>query len=135
MSLDPIRPYLSLIKWGLAIAILLTAFIGGCRHGENNKAEKITELHGQIGQLQDANSEWADANARAAEQVQKNKDLAAAEEKKALAVSREMAAVRKQTAKRIGSLQKQLDDAMKEPECVDLLKAHFCPLVPLVSPP
>lgn len=82
MNIDPLRPYLDLVKAGAALALLTAAFIGGCNHGKRAGVAEVREL-----KLQHAKDARRVANlataavqaARAAERTQAEAFLAIGE--------------------------------------------------------
>lgn len=82
MNIDPIRPYLDLIKVGIALSLLSVAFVGGCNHGKRAGVAEVREL-----KLQHAKDARRVANlataavqaARAAERTQAEAFLAIGE--------------------------------------------------------
>jgi hypothetical protein len=135
MNLDPIRPYLNLIKWGAIIAVLCGAFVTGCNHGQANKQKQIDQLTGQRDAAIEANKQWVAANEESDKQLKANKQFAAEQYAEAEAAGKELAKLKKATDAKIDKLSDQLDKAMKEPECTELLTAHFCSAVPLPLQP
>ena len=131
MTQDPIRPYLSLIKTVLGIGLICGVFVAGCSHGESNKEKENNKLQADLTVALDANKKWVAANEAANQQVKANEKAAKEQQALATAKAKELDAFRKKTDAKIDKLADQLNDAMKEPECVDLLTAHFCPAVPL----
>jgi hypothetical protein len=135
MNLDPIRPYLSLIKTIVAGFIICGLFVAGCVHGERNKQKEVDKVQTNLTVALDANRKWVTANEEANRQVEANKKAAAEQQKLAETKAKELVAFRAKTDKKIAKLSDQLDAAMEEPECVDLLKAQFCAAVPLPLQP
>ncbi len=47
-ALDPLRPYLGLIRIGLYLAVASALFIGGCQHGKSSQEAKTTAVQDQF---------------------------------------------------------------------------------------
>lgn len=135
MNLDPIRPYLSLIKIIVAGILICGLFVAGCMHGEHNKQDEVDKVQTSLTAALDANRKWVTANEEANRQVEANKKAAAEQQKLAEIKAKELVEFRTKTDKKINKLSDQLEAAMEEPECVDLLKAKFCSAVPLPVQP
>lgn len=135
MTLDPIRPYLSLIKYGLLAALLCGAFITGCNHGQDSKQEVITQLTTQRDAAIGANKLWKDKADEANRQVEANKRFAKEQMDAAENMAKQNVKLRQESERRQEKLTNQLNNALKESECTELLKAHFCSAVPLPVQP
>jgi uncharacterized protein YaiL (DUF2058 family) len=133
--LTPLAPYLSLIKTGLCITLLCGAFVTGCNHGESNKEEVVTQLTTQRDAAVEANKAWAEAGEESKRQLDANKQFAKEQYTAAEALGAELKRQRNLADKKLDKLNQQLANAMKEPECTELLTAHFCSAVPLPLQP
>jgi hypothetical protein len=121
--LAPIQPYLSLIKVGLLTLVITTSFIGGCHHGEQNRADEVAALKADktvmLGALNAADQalrdQKADNDKRVAEAKRQEGEAAHARDvAQAAAVT---------LAKTIGDYRKQLVAAKaRTPECKALLE-------------
>ena len=135
MNLDPIKPYLSLIKTVLCVGLLVGAFVTGCSHGEGNKQEEVVTLTAQVESLSDANKEWAKTAEEAQRQVVANKRFAKEQYDRAEGLAKDIGKLHIESQKRQDKSDKQLEAADKEPTCVELLERDLCPLVSLPSRP
>lgn len=133
MILDPIKPYLPLIKVGAIVLLVLGGVITGCRHGEKNKQGKIDTLTTQVEELSSANKAWADTAKEVKEQKEAADKLAAERDARNKKVEEEIAKLRLQKAKADATFEEQLKKAKEDPTCAQLLKQQLCPLVSLPS--
>lgn len=128
---DTLRPYASMIKWGLIAVLSAFLFVAGCNHGENRSDKTITRLEADVVALQHANASWAAAavernkivedNVRESDRVQKAGERGAADLKDS----------REDTGKLINDNQRKLNEAIRDPKCSELLEMRLCPTVPL----
>lgn len=130
--LDTIRPYLAVIRVVLWCALAGGIFVGGCRYGVGQGAEKLRVAQDQrdtaITQLDKSNATLAEVN-RA---TQRNLD-AAAEAKNAAERAATDAAIKAQAAKaRAAKADAALVKAKADPDCAKQLEVTLCPLVPLL---
>ena len=80
--MDPFRPYFAVIRWGLAVALLLAAFVGGCRHGRGvERGKHVYEAVEHATQVASLTHQLAAASATLAA-VNEAADMAIAEAKK-----------------------------------------------------
>jgi hypothetical protein len=115
--------------------VLCGAFVTGCNHGEDNKQDVITSLTAQRDAALTANHAWEAAAAENNRQLEANKQFAREQYAEAESKAKELSDLRVATEKKIDTLQDQLIDARKKPECTELLTAHFCSAVPLPLQP
>lgn len=130
LSLDPIRPYLDLIKVGAALAIASALFVGGCNHGKRNQAaEDLTEMDGLRHNLLVASTalrQAADvlhvisAETKAAEAAAEERAQQAAQ-----AVDRAKARAKSLQAQ-LADAEADLERAKREPNCRLLLETPSC---------
>jgi 5,10-methylene-tetrahydrofolate dehydrogenase/methenyl tetrahydrofolate cyclohydrolase len=59
--LDPIRPYLALVRVCLYALLAAFLFVGGCNHGKGRSAKKVDDLTAQIQACESANRANMDA--------------------------------------------------------------------------
>jgi hypothetical protein len=59
--LDPIRPYLALVRVCLYALLAAFLFVGGCNHGKGKSAKKVADLTAQIQACESANRANMDA--------------------------------------------------------------------------
>ena len=124
-SLDPIRPYLGVIKIALYVLLLSATFIGGCSHGEANKAKVIAaqqqKLHDAGNALRAAGKALREVNAEAERRIaadkQSKKDAAAAGKVAAAALQK----LRKDRTKYAAAIER----ARRNPDCDALLNADL----------
>jgi hypothetical protein len=94
MILDPLKPYLAIIRIAGYIAIICFLFVSGCNYGKHKQTVKVAELETALGvckdanannvatikRLSDANAEYASQGAKQAEDVaQAQKELKTAQ--------------------------------------------------------
>jgi hypothetical protein len=117
------------------VAVICGAFVAGCNHGQSNKQEVITQLTEQRDAAMGANKEWKEKADEANRQVEANKRFAKEQMVEAEALAKELSKQRQDAARKQAKLTDQLNKALEEPECTELLKAHFCSAVPLPAQP
>lgn len=121
ISLDPIKPYLSLIKLGLSVALLVSVFIAGCSHGEGRSAEDVAAKDSRIASLEHSLSDFVAlydrVNAQAAEAIAvADRQRKAADDAAKVARSGEAAA-----KKAADDFERQWARAKQKPDCAALL--------------
>lgn len=123
---DPIRPYLGLIRTVLCIGLLVGTYITGCTRGADGKAEElageISSKNARIGELERAVSGHAQALADAQSQSQAAIDEA--ERRRQLADAAAQAAELGAEAARKAAAdfeRKWADAAKRKPACAALL--------------
>lgn len=127
MSLDPIKPYLSLIKTLVVAAVLCGTFIAGCSY----KAKDVHRLEDRVEQLSSANKQWADAADEATKQAEANKRFADEQYERAEELAKRLSVTQETTKATVSGLEKQLAEAKEKPECAELLKQQLCSAVPV----
>ena len=55
MILDPLKPYLQIIKIVTYVLLASFLFVGGCNYGKHKQTVAIAELKSQLGVLKDSN--------------------------------------------------------------------------------
>lgn len=134
INLDPIRPYLSLIKTILIVGVVVGAFVTGCSYKAKDVATDMAALETQVEALSTANTKWAEGAAAATKQAQANKKLAAEETARAEKLANVISDLRSKTDVKINTLENQLQEAKRVPECSRLLQQQFCSAVPVYLP-
>ena len=56
MILDPLKPYLQIIKIVTYVLLASFLFVGGCNYGKHKQTVAIAELKSQLGVLKDSNN-------------------------------------------------------------------------------
>lgn len=130
-QLNPLKPYLTLIKWCVSLLLAASLFIGGCVRGENNGEESRVSLAGQVTALTEANKKWASTAAEAERQQKANQQFAKEKQAEVDAVAKDISKLRKEQEKKNQKWQAQLAEAQKDPTCADVLKLKLCPAIPL----
>lgn len=131
MTLDPLKPYLGAIKWGLIALLSVSLFIGGCVHGEGKSEAELARRAIQIQALTVENDQWVAANAEASKQVKANQQFAREKQKEADDAAKRIAQLEKATASKQEKNQSALDRALRNPKCSELLELQVCSAVPL----
>ncbi|WP_460821484.1 hypothetical protein [Lysobacter olei] len=126
MNLDPIRPYLDLIRTGLFVAVVFGAYATGCSNErKSNEAERalaksrITSLETS---LSDHIALYDRMNAKATKEKQAAEDQAKRAEE-ALKVARK---AEDEYQTRLAMIQRDLDKSMRDPKCAEQLRAKLC---------
>lgn len=130
LSLDPIRPYLDLLKVGAALAIATVLFVSGCNHGKRNQAADdlaemdglrhellvaSTALRGAADALNVVNSETKAVETAAAVQAKQAEAAVAAAKDRA-----------KDLRAQLAKAEADLEHAKREPNCRLLLETPSC---------
>lgn len=127
--LDPIKPYLTLIKWGIAALLLGVAFFGGCscqKEKEMNKrAELTTVIEAQKAQIAVLNTQLNDVSS----QTKANKKAAEDAAKLAEQYAEEAAKAKAQLDKKQEEWDRKFAKAKNDPDCKELLRMKLCPLI------
>ena len=128
---DALRPYTSLIKWGIIAVLAGFLFVSGCNYGENKSEAKIVQLENDKAILQQANASWAKAAEERNRQIEDNVAASERLQREAERDADKLADGRKDTDKIITSNQSKLEAAIRDPKCNELLELKLCPTVPL----
>ncbi|UHQ21905.1 hypothetical protein LVB77_14645 [Lysobacter sp. 5GHs7-4] len=128
--LDPIRPYLALIKVAAALTIALVMFVTGCNHGKREQAADDRAL------LDEKDHALLEAHTALGTAAAKFREISANTQVQAVAAKAraQLADAAVQAAKvRADTLQSQLkaaqhelDEAMTDPDCRKLLETPSC---------
>ena len=122
LSIDPIRPYLGLIKAGGIVVLMAFAFVKGCNHGEANKAAEVKRISGQRDDAQRQATALAGKITEANKQVEANKKAAEQAQDRAEDAGKVASGNERALKKRIAEIKHELDQARnKSPECDELL--------------
>lgn len=127
--LQPLQPYLALIKLGAVAALLAVVWIKGCDYGEGRKAEEVARLTATVSGLRAETAGYREAEALREEEVRRAVEEAKQRGKLADEAAKETANLRKKLAKKENEL--ALAEAYNKPSCAALLKEEVCPAVPL----
>lgn len=111
--LDPLRPYLAIIRIALYAVFIAVLFIGGCNHGKKKSEAKVAKLTEQVQACESANAANMDAisaltaanEAYARQSAEQAKEVAKAQ--KAVKTAQERA------EKQIKAIEKDLANARK----------------------
>lgn len=109
--LDPIRPYLALVRVGLYALLAAFLFVSGCNYGKGRSAAKVEALEAKLATCQDDSREQAnaliqiaaDSEAYRRQSEQQAKDLAKAQA--------ELKAAQKRAEAETAELERKLDNA------------------------
>lgn len=130
ISLDPIRPYLWLLKAGAALAITSALFVSGCNHGKREQAADdqaqmddlshqllvaSTALRGAADALNVVSAETKAAEAAASAQAKQAAEAVAAAKSRA-----------KTMRAQLDQAETDLDQAKRDPDCHLLLETPSC---------
>lgn len=130
LSLDPIRPYLWLIKAGAALAIASTLFVQGCNHGKREQAAadqaEVDDLSHQLLVASAALRGAADALNVVSDET-KRAEAAAQAQAAAAAEAVKAAQHRAKTFEReLAGAERELERAKTDPDCRLLLETPSC---------
>lgn len=136
ISLDPVRPYLGLIKAGLVAALLAGVFVKGCSYGVEREAgahAKAIAGKDQVIARKDRALSGAAESLRGAARVLREVDAEAqrlldaekAAKKREADAAKVAARAQADLARRIDGFAKALEHARKNPDCAALLSADL----------
>lgn len=129
LSLAPIKPYLTLIKWGVGVLLLLGAFAWGWNVKGNRDEAKMggmqQTIDAQLLQLETLNITLESVNAQTEENVKAAKEARERAEKAAAAAEKAKAKLDKKQA----AWDREFEKAKRDPDCKELMERKLCPLI------
>ena len=128
--MNPLTPYMTVIKVAAAILLVCIVFVGGCNYGKSSQASTVATLQSDLSVTLAANKKWEDLN----NERRRLDKLAAQENAKqeaALAAGNRTAKVQKEQQSTEDNNQHALQRALRDPKCDELLRTQLCPIVPL----
>ena len=129
LSLDPIKPYLSLIKWIVGVGLLVAAFAWGWNvKGNRDAAEMLgmqQTIDAQLVQLQSLNSSLNAVN----EQTIANMKTAEEARKLAQQAVKEADKVKDTLDRKQAAWDKEFKRIKNNPDCKELMERKLCPLI------
>ena len=126
ISLDPLKPYLGLIRAGLFFAMVCGAFVVGCQRGEDNKAEELSKAHNRITSLETSLSGFIDTFDRVNAAAKKAKAEAQAQQARTDQALRAAEQDAREYQSRLSLIQRDLDKAKRDPKCAEQLRQQLC---------
>ena len=143
VSLDPIRPYADLIRWGLCALFAVGLFVTGCQRGEDRQAAKAQASLAKADKARAAAEADAAENLRAAtaagqllqevnRQTQASIDDAARQRAAANEAARRAEAAAAESKRRATAAERALQDAKNKPACRSQLEMALCADIPLL---
>lgn len=143
VSLDPIRPYADLIRWGLCALLAAGLFVTGCQRGEDRQAAKDQASIAKADKARAAAEAEAAENLRAANacglllkdvnrQTQAAIDEAARQKAAANEAARRAEAAAAENQRRADQASRALQDAKTQPACRQQLEQKLCDAIPLL---
>ena len=129
--MNPLTPYMTLIKVAAAILLVCIVFVGGCNYGKSSQASTVATLQSDLSVALVANKKYEDLN----NERRRLDKLAAQEndrqEKAALAAGKRTEKVQQEQKSTEDNNQHALQRALRDPKCDELLRMKLCPVVPL----
>lgn len=128
---DPLRPYLDVIKWVGGIVLVVGLFVAGCNHGENRSTQANLFNTTELATCKAANAKYEkeaytrDLTARA------NADLAGMHQAAGKAASDALRKEREEWDKREAALEQALRNARGDTKCADILQMEVCSVTPV----
>lgn len=129
-AFDPLRPYLSLLKW-LGFCVVASALVvGGCRHGEKEQAKEDRaaiqaakdEAAGHKAQVSVLSIRLAAIDAQAAKAKAEADAQAEAAKEAVKRAEQEKAQLRQE----IKGIEREIAEAKRDPECNRLMETKLC---------
>ena len=126
--MNPLTPYMTLIKVAAAILLVCIVFVGGCNYGKSSQASTVATLQSDLSVALAANKKYEDERRRLDKlAAQEN----ARQEKAALAAGERTEKVQQEQKSTEDNNQHALQRALRDPKCDELLRMKLCPVVPL----
>lgn len=126
---DPLKPYLTLIKWVLGVGLLFAAFASGCSwkgdRDEKEMGEMQQTIDAQLLQLNSLTSTLESVN----EQTAENMKVAEEARKLAQKAVDEAENAKGKLDKQQADWNKKFADAQRNPNCKELMEKKLCPLI------
>lgn len=129
--MNPLTPYMTMVKVAAAILLVCIVFVGGCNYGKSSQASTVATLQSDLSVALAANKKWEDLS----NERRRLDKLAAQENAKqeaaALAAGKRTDKVQKEQQSTEDNNQHALQRALRDPKCDELLRMQLCPIVPL----
>lgn len=126
---NPLTPYLALIKWGVGVLLLLTAFAWGWNIKGNRDEAKMggmqQTIDAQLAQLKTLNTTLESVNTQTDENVKAAREARERAEKAAAAAEKAKAKLDKKQA----AWDREFEEAKRNPDCKELMERKLCPLI------
>ena len=129
--MNPLTPYMTLIKVAAAILLVCIVFVGGCNYGKSNQASTVATLQSDLSIALAANKKWEDLSNERRRLDKLAAQESAKQEAAALAAGNRTAKVQKEQQSTEDNNQHALQRALRDPKCDELLRMQLCPIVPL----
>ena len=129
--MNPLTPYMTVVKVAAAILLVCIVFVGGCNYGKSSQASTVATLQSDLSVALAANKKWEDLS----NERRRLDKLAAQENAKqeaaALAAGKRTDKVQKEQQSTEDNNQHALQRALRDPKCDELLRMQLCLIVPL----
>lgn len=112
--LDPIRPYLALVRVCLYAVLLAFLFVSGCNHGKKRSKAKIDDLKAQVEVCQSANRTNLDTIKELTAANEAYARQSAEQAKKLTKAQKDLKAAEKRAQAELATIEKELANARKD---------------------
>ena len=129
--MNPLTPYMTVIKVVAAILLVCIVFVGGCNYGKSRQASTVATLQSDLSIALAANKKWEDLSNERRRLDKLAAQESAKQEAAALAAGNRTAKVQKEQQSTEDNNQHALQRALRDPKCDELLRMQLCPIVPL----
>lgn len=126
-----IGPYAYLIKPVLFAIFTVFVFVSGCNYGKVKQEAEVVRLSGQVQALAEANNAFKQEGKLAASEAKRQQDAWKALEKAAGKAADRIEAGAEQTARDVRRADSELEKAILNPKCNELLELSVCPNIPI----
>lgn len=131
ISLDPLKPYATMIKW-IAACVLVIALLGtgagvGCSVKENRMEAQVLKVEKERDGYRTQAETSAAALVAVNDQTAANKKAAEDNAKAAEAATKAAEKAKADLAKRESAWQKEYAKLKKQPDCATILEQNLCP--------